>query len=84
MAQLIGYYNFTSKKGTPCYVATVVKEYTQKQKADFGRVGFYSENVFLPVDLYNKLKPSDVNKEVTIGYEVNNGYASVVDFVVKQ
>lgn len=83
MVKLVGYRNFVSKKNGKEYcVASVVSDLTERDRAN-GAVGNKVEEIFLPEDLTNYLKPDMVNKEVTLDYELSNGRAYLVNLSVK-
>lgn len=78
---LLGYRRFTSKKNTPCCVATVA---TKCDAADNqrGSFGMSAEDVFLPQELYSYLEVTDIGKPVTLNYNVISGRAYINDFIV--
>ena len=78
MAKLVGYKNFTSKKGKDYCVAEVVSEATERDKLN-GLVGCKVEEVFLPEDKLNFFNPSHIGKEVKFDYELSGGRAYLVD-----
>ena len=78
MAKLVGYKNFTSKKGVDYCVAEVVSEATERDKQN-GLVGCKVEEIFLPEDKINFFNPSHIGKEVKFDYELSGGRAYLVD-----
>lgn len=79
--KLIGYHRFTSKKNKNFCVATIVVPCTERELAN-DYVGSKTEDVFLPDNLYDLLKPKDIGKDVEIDYAIVGGRAFVDDFRV--
>ena len=82
MTKLVGYKRFTSKKNGKDYcVANVITTYNQRN-IDAGCVGNAVEEIFMPDELYDLLKPGDVGKELQLDYELSGGRAYLVDVSV--
>lgn len=82
MVKLVGYKRFTSKKGTECCVASIVKDMSAREKEN-GAVGQSVDEIFLPPEQINLLKPTDIGKELLLDYELSAGRAYLVNVSVK-
>lgn len=80
---LLGYRRFTSKKNTPCCVATLLTKYDAKDN-EHGSFGAGAEDVFLPSEMYSYLEVTDIGKPVTLNYNVINGRAYINEFTVER
>lgn len=80
--ELIGYRKGMSKKNRPYCVMYVVSDFTESEMAK-GAVGSKVEDIFLPDDLVDMLKPSDLGKDVFCDYTVSNGRAFLNNVTVK-
>ena len=83
MEKLIGYARFTSKKGNECFVLEIQKPFAKYQKEHWQCVGESHESVYVPTSAGEKIKPTDIGKEITFEYEVSGGKASVTDLYIK-
>jgi len=84
MSQLLGYRKFAGKKDaskTYC-VATVASELTDRDRTN-GYVGLKVEEIFMPDEFVDFLKPEHVGKNLVIDYNVSGGRAYVQNVVVK-
>lgn len=81
MCRLVGYKRFTSKKGKEYCVANVISTYSQRD-IDRGCVGEKTEEIFLPENCFNLLKPEDVGRELDMSYDYSGGRAYLVDVAV--
>lgn len=78
---LLGFRRFTSKKNTPCCIATVATRCDANDN-QHGSFGMSAEDIFLPQELYSYLDVADIGKPVTVNYNVISGRAFVNDFIV--
>lgn len=74
MSTLVGFKHFTSKKGVSYCVANVVSSYNDREIQN-DCVGSKVEEVFLPEEQKDYLKPSDIGKKVNLDYEISGGRA---------
>lgn len=82
-SKLMGYKRFTSKKnGKSFCVAELVSDFSQRDLAA-GCVGKKVEEVFLPEDQYDYLKPEHIGKDVILDYELSGNRAYLVNVTVK-
>lgn len=82
MMRLLGYRNIKTKAGKELTLATVVSDLSEREKAT-GAVGQKAEDIFLPENQVNALKPEHIGKEFIPTYEVSNGKAYLVNFAIK-
>lgn len=83
MTKLVGYRKFTSKKNAKSYcVANVVQDASDREVSS-GLVGQKVEELFLPEEQYNYLKPADIGKNLELDYELSGGRAYLVSITVK-
>lgn len=83
MTKLVGYKKFTSKKnGKEFCVASIVQDLTEREKEN-GAVGSKVDEIFLPEDQKDMLKPSDIGKELLLDYELSSGRVYLVNVTVK-
>lgn len=83
MGKLVGYKYLHSKKTDKDFcVAVVLSEFSKNEK-ESGSVGQKVEELFMPDDLYNFLKPEHIGKEFVPSYEISNGRAYLVGVTVK-
>jgi hypothetical protein len=83
MGKLIGYRHIVSKKNGKEYcVATVVSDATAREVQN-GVVGQKSEDIFLPEEQLNYLKPEHIGKELLCQYEYSNGRGYLQSVTVK-
>ena len=80
---LVGYHKFTSKKGKDFCVASVVKDLSPRDQA-FGYIGQKTEEIFMPDDQLNMLKPEDIGKELILDYDMSDGRAFLISVTVKK
>ena len=82
MAKLIGYKKGTSKKGNDYCMATLLYELSERDKQN-GAVGQKVEDIFLPENQINYLKPEHIGKEIVCDYEYSGGRGYLVGITVK-
>lgn len=83
MTKLVGYRKFVSKKNGETYcVANVVQDLTDREKEN-GCVGQKTDEIFMPKEQVNLLKPSDIGKEMSFNYELSGGRAFLVNVSLK-
>ena len=83
MPKLIGYRKFASKKDGKKYcVATCVSELTPTEKNN-GYVGQKTEELFMPQELIDLLRPEDIGHELICDYNISSGRAYLVNVTVK-
>lgn len=80
--KLVGYRNITTKKGSELTLASVVSDLSEREKSN-GAVGQKVEDIFLPENLTNTLKPENIGKEFVPTYDVSNGKAYLVSYAIK-
>lgn len=79
MTKLLGYKRFTSKKnGKEFCVACVVQDFSDREKEN-GSVGQKVDEIFMPENQYNLLKPEHIGKELVLDYELSGGRAYLVN-----
>jgi hypothetical protein len=72
----------SKKNGKEYCVATVVSDGTQREIQN-GLVGQKSEDIFLPDEQLNLLKPSDIGHELICSYSYSNGRGFLESVTVK-
>lgn len=82
MIKLVGYRNITTKKGKEFTLASVVSDFSQREK-EKGAVGQKVDDIWLPEDCANMFKPTDIGKELNLDYELSSGRAYLVSVAVK-
>ena len=83
MSKLVGFRRFTSKKNGKDYcVAEVETPFNARETAN-GAVGCKTEQIFMPEDQYDFLKPEHIGKELKLDYELSGGRAYLVNVTVK-
>lgn len=83
MSKLVGYRRFTSKKNGKDYcVAEIETPFSSRETAS-GAVGCKTEQIFMPEEQYDFLKPDHIGKEVKLDYELSGGRAYLVNVTVK-
>lgn len=83
MTKLAGYRKFTSKKNNKNYCIAFLLHDIGEREMQAGFVGQKIEELFLPDNYVDVLKPDDVGKQVIIDYEVTSGNAYLTKFAVK-
>lgn len=81
MTRLVGYRNIKTKKGEEFTLASIVQDLSDREKAN-GAVGQKVDDVWLPKEQYNTLKPEDIGKELKLDYELSGGRAYLVNVSV--
>lgn len=81
MTRLVGYRNIKTKKGEEFTLAGIVQDLSDREKAN-GAVGQKVDDIWLPKDQYNMLKPEDIGKELKLDYELSGGRAYLVNVSV--
>ena len=83
MSKLVGYRRFTSKKNGKDYcVAEIETPFSSRDTAS-GAVGCRTEQVFMPENQYDMLKPEHIGRELKLDYELSGGKAYVVNVTLK-
>ena len=82
MMKVLGYRNIKTKKGNELTLVTVVSDLSERDIA-MGAVGQKAEDMFLPEEKFNSLKPEHVGKEFIPSYEISGGKAYLKDFAIK-
>ena len=80
---LMGYHRFTSKKNVECCVASVVKDLSPRD-VSFGYVGQKTDEIFMPANQIDLLKPEDIGKELILDYDMSDGRAFLFNVTVKK
>lgn len=75
--KIVGYKRFTSKKGTALCVVNCLSDFTDREYAN-NCFGQKIEEIFMPADEYDLLKPEHIGKMANFEYEINNGSAYLV------
>ena len=83
MAKLLGYRRFTSKKNGKDYCVAEIETPFSTRETAAGAVGSKTEQVFMPEDQYDFLKPDHVGKEIKLDYELSGGRAYLVNVTIK-
>lgn len=83
MSKLVGYRRFTSKKNGKDYCVAEVETPFSTRETSSGAVGCKTEQIFIPEDQYDLLKPADIGKEIKLDYELSGGRAYLVNVTVK-
>ena len=83
MSKLVGYRRFTSKKNGKDYCVAEVETPFSTRETSAGAVGCKTEQIFMPEDQYDLLKPADIGKEITFDYEFSGNLAYVVHATLK-
>ena len=76
MSKLVGYRRFTSKKNGKDYCVAEIETAS-------GAVGCKTEQIFMPEEQYDFLKPEHIGKDVKLDYELSGGRAYLVNVTVK-
>lgn len=66
--QLVGFKRFTSKNGKEICIATVLRDATRREK-EYGSVGQVAEELFVPGEQYDYLKPDMLGKKVNLYWD---------------
>lgn len=84
MTQLLNIHNFHSDKKNKDYsVIQIVRDLTEREKAQ-GYIGVQRvEEIFLPDCLVGKLSEKEIGKTIELHYDVYNGKAELVRIDVK-
>lgn len=82
MVKLLGYKKGVSKQNKPYCIAYVVEDLSAREK-ERGSVGSKVEDLFLPVELVDVLRPVDVGKELVLDWSVSGGRAFLAGLTVK-
>lgn len=80
--KLVGYKKGVSKKGNPYCAMHVCGECTPSEKVN-GFVGQKTEVIFLPDNLVDMLKPSDIGHDLICDYTVSGGRAFLDNVTIK-
>lgn len=83
MKKLVGFYNGISKKSGKAFTIAYLLCDLSTKEIENGSFGQKVEECFLPMQQAGDLTSKDIGHEVSLSYEVNNGRAFLVDFVVK-
>ena len=85
MSKLLGYKKGISTKNgnnNPYCIMHISSDFNPREKSD-GAVGQKCENIFLPSELVDLLKPSDIGHDVVLDYTVSGGRAFLNNVTVK-
>lgn len=82
MSKLVGYRRFTSKKNKDYCVAEIETPFNSRETSA-GAVGCKTEQVFMPDEQYDLLKPEHIGKELRLDYELSGGKAYLVNVTLK-
>lgn len=83
LTKLVGYKKITSKKsGKHFCVVSVLSDLSAREQEN-GAVGQKVEEIFLPEEQTDFLKPADIGKEFFVNYNISGGRAYVTDVSVK-
>ena len=82
MMKLVGYRKGTSKKGIPYCMMNILTDAAEIDRSN-GQIGQKTEEIFLPSDLVDLLKPSDIGHEVICDYSVSGGRAFLDNVTIK-
>lgn len=77
-SKLVGFKSFTSKKGTPCNLASIITDYTPAEIAR-GCLGAECQTVFLSDATAGKITAESIGKEVDLIYSIRGGRAYLED-----
>lgn len=78
--KIIGYEEFTSKKGTNCVIISVVSDIKERE-SHIACVGQKAVSYFVPTYLKSKISANDVGKEITIYTTIKNDIETLVDII---
>lgn len=73
---VIGYRKFTSKKGLPCCMISVMSVYSDRD-VSYGAQGYKVTDEFVPSAQHELVTPDVIGKAIKIDYEINGGRAYV-------
>lgn len=82
MMKLVGYRRGTSKKGSVYCMMNILTDSSDVDRSN-GQVGQKTEEIFLPSNLVDMLKPSDIGHEVICDYFVSGGRAFLDNVTIK-
>ena len=82
MMKLVGYRKGTSKKGSAYCMMNVLTDASEIDRSN-GQIGQKTEEIFLPSNLVDMLKPSDIGHEVICDYSVSGGRAFLDNVTIK-
>lgn len=72
MVKLMGYRRFVSKKGADTCIANVVIDASEREK-ESGQVGQKTDEIFMPAEQVDFLKPEYIGKELVLSYDLAGG-----------
>lgn len=78
---ILGVRKFSGKDGKNYEIVAVRKSFSEKDQSK-GCFGETVEDVFIPENKRDFLKPEHVGKEIVFDYEINGRYANVIGFKV--
>lgn len=79
MKKLIGYKEFTSKKGNVCRMITVLEPY---HSVSDKLMGERAEDIFVPDTCTHVFTAKDIGKNVDVSYDIQGSFARVSDIKV--
>lgn len=82
MMKLVGYRKGISKKGSAYCMMNILTDPSEMDRSN-GQIGQKTEEIFLPSDLVDMLKPSDVGHEVICDYSISGGRAFLDNVTIK-
>lgn len=82
MVKLVGYRRFTSKKGVETCIASVIQDANDRDKAS-GFVGQKVDEIFIPAEQVDDLKPEHIGKELVMSYDMSGGRPYLTRVAVK-
>ena len=82
MMKLVGYRRGTSKKGSAYCMMNILTDSSDVDRSN-GQVGQMTEEIFLPSNLVDMLKSSDIGHEVICDYSVSGGRAFLDNVTIK-
>lgn len=82
MMKLVGYRRGTSKKGSAYCLMNILTDSSDVDRSN-GQIGQKTEEIFLPSNLVDMLKPSDIGHEVICDYSVSGGRAFLDNVTIK-
>lgn len=82
MVKLVGYRRFTSKKNVETCIASVIMDANDRDK-NSGHVGQKTDEIFMPSDQVDFLKPEHIGKELVLSYDMSGGRAFLTNVAVK-
>lgn len=82
MKTLVGFKKFKSKAGIDLCVAQIVADATEREMM-YGLVGQSVQEVFLPQEYINVIKPEHIGHEIELFYEASGSRAYISGVKIK-